>query len=290
MRTTLKALLCSCLISSSAFASTAASSSSSGSADDLIFSSQNKSMSQSSVQQFVSSSSSSAAESTNVLSAAASVYSASSNRSSSALYSSSSSSMTVARPIPQIARGYEEIYQRFLKGALVYRPLGSDLGKIELPIAKLANPLEGTFDLSSCGDTGNYLSIATGYRRGKKTENANKLEIWITPRFLIEKELTTNAGHFREIMNKWPTTAPVGLFWTWGGWDKLEWMTYLTDEPMSALDSNDLHKKLWRAHPACPWQLSPGQPLVLGMPNGFMFRFDNLATSCRRIEPYSIRT
>jgi hypothetical protein len=37
------------------------------------------------------------------------------------------------------------------------------------------------------------------------------------PRFLIEKEIGTTAAHFSEIMGDGPSTAPFGIFWTWGG-------------------------------------------------------------------------
>ncbi|WP_032113621.1 hypothetical protein [Candidatus Paracaedibacter symbiosus] len=68
--------------------------------------------------------------------------------------------------------GHEEIYERFLKGVLVYRPQkGSEVGMITMRISELGNPLEGTFDLSQCGNVGKYLSISTGYRKGKKQEN-----------------------------------------------------------------------------------------------------------------------
>ena len=99
--------------------------------------------------------------------------------------------------IPEVACGYEEVYERFLKGKLIYKPQeGSDVGRIDLPIAALANPLEGTFDLSKCGDAGNYFSISTGYRKQKIAKNESKVEIWFAPRFLIEKELKTTASHF----------------------------------------------------------------------------------------------
>lgn len=132
--------------------------------------------------------------------------------------------------IPEVARGYKEIYKRFLKGVLIYRPQeGSDMGKIEMPIADLANPLEGTFDLSKCGDTGNYLSISTGYRKEKKAENVNKVEVWLTPRFLIEKEIQGSASHFTGIIATWDThKAPFGVFFTWGGWDDLSYYHYAT--------------------------------------------------------------
>jgi hypothetical protein len=147
--------------------------------------------------------------------------------------------------IPPVARGYEAIYQRFSKGILVYLPEpGSDVGKIELPIAELANPLEGTFDLSRCGDAGKYLSIATGYRKGKIAANASKLEIWITPRFLIEKNLQGNASHFKDIMGNWDATkAPLGAFYTWGGWDDLGWYDYATTQDFDTFSKEDFYGK-----------------------------------------------
>jgi hypothetical protein len=148
---------------------------------------------------------------------------------------------------------HEKIYQRFLKGVLIYRPQeGSDNGRIDLPIAALENPLEGTFDLSQCGDVGNYLSISTGYRKGRRAENANKLEIWFVPRFLIEKELTTTAGHFKDIYVKWNDKAPVGIFWTWGGWDNLTYYDYLITENLDTLSNNNLYEK-WRVAAGRHW-------------------------------------
>lgn len=132
--------------------------------------------------------------------------------------------------IPKVALGYEDTYKRFLSGRLVYRPNEeSDAGRIELRIADLANPLEGTFDLSKCGDAGKYLSISTGYRKGKKPENDNKVEIWLTPRFLIEKNLEGDASHFKDIMGSWDATAhPLGTFFTAGTWNNLSWYDHAT--------------------------------------------------------------
>ncbi len=154
------------------------------------------------------------------------------------------------KAIPEVARGYEDIYERFLKGVLVYRPTeGSDVGKIELPIAALTNPLESTFDLSSCGDTGKYLSIATGYRKVQTPANANKVEIWFTPRFLVDKEMPQLAQnhHIRAISKNWDAAkAPIAIFWTWGGWDAKDqsaYCDYLTTESMGDMGSENLLKK-----------------------------------------------
>lgn len=109
---------------------------------------------------------------------------------------------------PLIARGYEDIYLKFLKGALIYKPdPNSDKGKIVLPISKLATPLEGTFDLSQSSDLDDYMSISIGYRKGNKTENIDKLEIWITPRFLVEKELQGTAKHFKTFLKTFPNAT-----------------------------------------------------------------------------------
>jgi len=160
---------------------------------------------------------------------------------------SSISAVKMSLTVPLVARGYEEIYQRFLNGLLIYRPMkGSDVGMITLPISELRNPLEGTFDLSRCGDTGKYLSISTGYRKRKKPENAGKIEIWLAPRFLIEKELNTTAKHFQAIFpTKWNANAPVGMFWTWSGDAALSSMDYLTTESMNNL-SRVAFNEIWK--------------------------------------------
>ena len=133
-------------------------------------------------------------------------------------------------------------------GKLIYKPDSkSDKGRIDFPIRFLADPLGGEFDLTQCGDTGKYLSIATGYRQRKKTENANKFEVWIAPRFLIEKNITSSAAHFQAIMENWSASvAPVGLFWTNGKWDELDWVDHLTTDSLEGLVcDNNLYEK-WR--------------------------------------------
>lgn len=172
--------------------------------------------------------------------------------------------------IPLVARGYEAIYERFLKGVLLYRPTkGSDVGMVTLPIKDLANPLEGTFDLSRCGDTGKYLSIATGYRKGKKPENASKVEIWLAPKFLIEKELNSTAAHFEPIMADWKQDAPVGVFWTWGT-DDMNLYDYLTDKNIDELSGMYLYG-IWLAQ-ECDrddWYHSVGRNLPYEVPDGY---------------------
>lgn len=151
--------------------------------------------------------------------------------------------------IPEIARGCEEVYRRFVMGKLIYKPdPNSNNGKIKFSFRLLANSLEETFDLSQCGDSGQHLSISIGYRKCKNAENANKnkVEIWLAPRFLIEKNLGTTASHYQPIMADWnAAVAPVGVFWDWGTWDNLGWFDYLTSNSFDQVGDNDLHEK-WR--------------------------------------------
>jgi len=67
--------------------------------------------------------------------------------------------------LPAIALGNEIIYEMFLNGRLLYE------GKEIAQIANVnPNTLEGTFDLSGCGDANTYLSINTGYNGPRKMD------------------------------------------------------------------------------------------------------------------------
>jgi len=152
-------------------------------------------------------------------------------------------------PTPLAPQEDEEIYRRFVNGALIYKPNPkSDVGMVTFPIRELENPLKGTFDLSCCGKKGKhltkYLSISTGYRQGKKPENAKKIEIWICPRSLIEKEWKTTASHFKPIMDNWKQKkAPVGIFWTDGGESNQVSYNYLITQSMDELSKGNLYEK-----------------------------------------------
>ena len=191
----------------------------------------------------------------------------------------SPSSVAVARPLapavpPGIAPEYEAIYLRFVRGSLIYRPTpGSDVGRIDLPFAALPNPLEGTFDLSRCGDTGKSLSISTGYRRGKKAENASKVEVWIVPKFVVERDQATTAKHLAPIMGSF--SAPVGLFWTWGGWDNMGWYDYLVASSLEGISSENLYENYKKSSAHVPAR--PGVENIyrlLYIPMRFVFNFN----------------
>ena len=68
-----------------------------------------------------------------------------------------------------------EIFEKFYNGALIYRPdPESNEGMVTLFISALKNPLEGTFNLSTFGGTGDYLSIATGFRKVMISSNSSQ--------------------------------------------------------------------------------------------------------------------
>ena len=143
----------------------------------------------------------------------------------------------LAPAIPDIARGYEEIYLRFVRGKVIYKPNpDSDEGRVDLPFAALPNPLEGTFDLKDCGDTG-LLIINSGCKE-KRAENIGKAEVWITPKFVVEHGLVTSSRHLAPIMRYF--TSPIGVFWsTYGEY------AYLTVQNFDSLsDGKNLHELL----------------------------------------------
>lgn len=166
-------------------------------------------------------------------------------------------SRPVSTPLPAIARGNEEMYTRFMNGKLVYTDPKTK-AKRDLPIAAMINPetLEGEFNLSGCGDTGQYLSINTGYRKGKKASNSNKVEVWLAPRFLVHQGVTGAGRHLQPVLNeeKWPSArAPLGIFWTRGGWnstDEMNWYDYLTNRTPCEIASENLYEN-WKKS-RCP--------------------------------------
>lgn len=146
----------------------------------------------------------------------------------------------------------EVIYNMFLRGRLIYRPDNNE-EKI-LPLAALANPLEGMFNLKQFGKIGNHLSISTGYRKAKRPENQYKVEVWFAPRFVVEREVATMADHhLRPIMKKWPPTIPVGIFWTWGGDEGMQLFDYLTSLSTEELSTRNLYEHGCNATPTHSW-------------------------------------
>ncbi len=138
--------------------------------------------------------------------------------------------------------GHEEILKKFLNGKLVYRPnKNNNDGMIEFKISDLANPFAGTFDLSKCGDTGKNLAIMTGFRKEKIEENKNKVEVWITSRFLVERFRESNAKHFEPILGNWDgEKAPIGLFYTRGNWDRLAQYECVTNKTLNQISGKNL--------------------------------------------------
>ena len=106
--------------------------------------------------------------------------------------------------------------RRFLNGKLVYKPdPHSDVGKIEFPIADLAHPFEGEFDLSGLMYTNwreevvpiaNDFRIKIGYRKVREYEP--KTSVWIVPKFMIDQSRSS----FKSV----PWSSPIGVGWDVG--------------------------------------------------------------------------
>ncbi len=94
---------------------------------------------------------------------------------------------------------------------------------------------------------GRYISISTGYRKGKIAANKDKLEIWITPKFVVENELRTSASHYAPIMTPGLWTYPVGIIWTYGGWDDMSWYDYLTTKQFDEISAKNLYDSWYAA-------------------------------------------
>ena len=164
--------------------------------------------------------------------------------------------------------GHEGIYETFLNGVLIYRShgllhYGSDINEkmSKIYISELKDnspegtsykllknkPLEGTFDLSICGDARKYFAISTGYRKWINPDNEGKAEIWIAPRFLIEKKIETSASHFSGIMKSWKeNVAPIGVFVTLSG-EAIEHFDYCTSKDLGYISKMNLHEiATWR--------------------------------------------
>lgn len=117
--------------------------------------------------------------------------------------------------IKKITPQAEDVFRRLFKGKLIYKPnRRSTEGQVTLYISSLPNPLGGEFDLSNCGNIGQDLSINMGYRKVETPANAKKLEIWITPRFLVDDELPQLAEnhHIRKIEGNWDAVTAQKIY------------------------------------------------------------------------------
>lgn len=142
--------------------------------------------------------------------------------------------------LPAIARGNEEVYRRFMNGALVYKPNeNNDSDMIRFPFSYWVNPetMRGECDLSRCGNIGQYLSINAGYRDTNR--NIRKVEVWITPRFVLQKGLGESFGHYNNIKADWQ--SDVGILWTYGTWGAANGdCDYLTNQNFDIISSQNL--------------------------------------------------
>lgn len=149
---------------------------------------------------------------------------------------------------------------RFYNGVLRYTPTDGSAG-VTLKFADLNE--EGTFDLSACGNTGQYLVITTSMDRFFQIqgENIHKTVILVTPRSFVEQGINTSPSHpFAAHMAGWDVDkAPVGMFWRWANFTNLTWVDYLTNADMFKISSVNLYGN---------WEASRCIALGLGVSGG----------------------
>lgn len=89
-------------------------------------------------------------------------------------------------------------------------------------------------DLERCKTSSHDgLSINTGYKK-KIIETEAYDEIWIVPRFMIEKDAPP---YYREILNKWTKEVTIGIFWTKS--NSLVPHSYLITKPAHLISNPD---------------------------------------------------
>jgi hypothetical protein len=137
------------------------------------------------------------------------------------------------------AQGHEDMYGRLADCKLIYTDPDTKVQKV-LSIPAGAHPLNYTFDLSGCGKAGQFISIATGYKKGKIATNIRnpytKVELWLTPRFLFK-----SMPNFQLFGNLWEEAYPLGLFWTWGEDDRDgDNCDFVTDKSLNEIMSTNL--------------------------------------------------
>ncbi len=152
----------------------------------------------------------------------------------------------VARPIavPEFARGYESIYNRFINGKLIFD--NGEGQRKDFSFSQFADTLTGEFDLrglkykyeGNMRDVNEYLRIKVGVRTTK--ENEEKTTIWFTPKFMVDR-LTS---HPWKGVN-W--SSDVGIFWSWGTYEIGDF-AYLTTTSFDEISSQNLLKLSRSAH------------------------------------------
>jgi hypothetical protein len=151
-----------------------------------------------------------------------------------------------------------ETCEQYLKSRLTFRlhPF-RDLGQVELSIMDVFDPLAGAFNLSRYKINGEPLdryigSISTGYQTVLQTGYIDintdyKPRLWVTPRFLVEKEIREGRAQLLGPLfsQLWPISVTVGLFWISGNMYgcNLDWYVYLINQPLDR--GNHLWNTIW---------------------------------------------
>lgn len=116
----------------------------------------------------------------------------------------------------------------FYNGILRYTPVDED-GKVikggETVTLKFSDFTDGTFDLSTCGDTGQFLVITESMDRFFTVcgENENKIVVGIMPCHRILQEVKNSPKHpfYTTLRCLYPDKTPAILLFRWGNENNL---------------------------------------------------------------------
>lgn len=184
------------------------------------------------------------------------------------------------------AKGHEDVLNNFLKGKLVYKSPTDTT--IEWKISDLKNPFAGMFKLSEWEDKNKVLAIKTGIHEKNIDPKNNIIELWLAPRFMVEKFIKSSTKHFLEPMMTWTfpgmdlwnkDTAPMGIFYNLREWDHQKRNDYLIHENLASISSRNLYENWCHSRPSTFMGLKDEHHLLDGhgdLLKRFTFVFDGL--------------
>lgn len=131
-------------------------------------------------------------------------------------------------------------FEKFYNGQVIHTDPETKNTTI-LRVSDLPNPVEDEFDLSWC-NAEKHLSIHTGRKKGKILRNSDKIEIWLTPWFMIQNEFQNPKNCFERVsLDMEQRTWSTAVFWTRGNSDRLKEYDYFSDTQLLDLNKDNLY-------------------------------------------------
>ncbi|MBA3814853.1 MAG: hypothetical protein H0X26_10330 [Alphaproteobacteria bacterium] len=166
---------------------------------------------------------------------------------------------------------------QFYNGILRYTPTEDGGDMVTLKFSNLIK--DETFDLSACGNNGQYLVITRSMDRFFKIEkeNKDKTVILITPRYFVEQGMNDSTPQsFTALVAGWDVDqAPVGMFWRWGNDKNLSWVDSLTTAGIGGISLCNLFENWQRRDGGVRWNQGIGERMCRHFSCQFLSRNKN---------------